>query len=311
MHWKLKARIQNLVDMLPARLAYFLYYHIQRTVGSLKIIDPLKDFEKSISILKTIKRQNHRILGKQFLEIGTGRTINVLIGLWLCGASKIITVDLNPYLKQELVLESIEYIRKYNDKVKLIFHSVAHKSMFNERLNELISTHGNLDTLLDLMNIEYLAPADATSLHIKDNSTNFHFSINVFEHIAHNIIRDILAEAKRVLSKGGLLIHHIDLSDHFSHTDRSISSINFLQFTEQQWNKWAGNRFMYHNRLRAFEFYKLFKQEGVQIVSSEERMDYRALELLKKGFFLANRFIGHSPQELAIDRLKIVGIFNE
>jgi hypothetical protein len=32
------------------------------------------------------------------------------------------------------------------------------------------------------------------------------------------------------------LVHNIDFTDHFSHSDPSISSVNFLQFSESQWN---------------------------------------------------------------------------
>ena len=311
MHWKLKAIIQNLVDMLPYNLAYPVYHQIQRTFGALKTIDPIKDFEKSIFILKAITLQNRSISDKNFLEIGTGRTINVPIGLWLCGASKIITVDLNPYLKEELVLESIEYIRQYYDNVKFLFNSFIKEPQFNDRFDKLISTNANLDTLLDLMNIEYLAPADATSLQIKNNSIDFYFSIDVFEHIPPHIIRNVLSEAKRILSKDGLIVHRIDLSDHFSHFDRSITSINFLQFTEKQWNQWAGNRFMYHNRLRACEYYELFEQQGVKILSAEELIDDRSVKLIEKGFCLDNRFIGYSPQELAVYGLNIIGTFSK
>ena len=201
MHWRLKAFIQNLVDMLPFNLAYPVYYKIQRAFGALKTTDPLEDFGRSISICNAIKQQNYKISGKQFLEIGTGRTINVPIGLWLCGASRIITVDLNPYLNEELVIESIGYIRQHGGEIEKLFDNFSQTPQFKDRLNQLISVKSNLDALLEIMNIEYLAPADASSLYIESDSIDFFFTVNVFEHIPANIIKKILLEAKRVLRK--------------------------------------------------------------------------------------------------------------
>ena len=309
MNWKLKAIMQTLIDMLPFDLSYHVYYRIQRSCGALKTVNPLRDFEKSIYMLNAIKQQNHKISGKDFLEIGTGRTINVPIGLWLCGASRIITVDVNPYLKEELVLESIDYIRQCRAAIKRLFGNFSKTVHFMNRLDQLIYTNGDLNTFLELMNIEYLAPADASFLHIENDSIDFFFTVNVFEHIPADIIKNILLEAKRVLRKDGLMIHRIDLSDHFSHSDRSITAINFLRFSEKQWNTWAGNRFMYHNRLRAYEFYELFEQQDVNILDAEELVDERACALLQKGFPLDNRFVEHSPKALAVSGLNIVGTF--
>ena len=39
-----------------------------------------------------------------------------------------------------------------------------------------------------------------------------------------------------MLSPQGLALYYIDLSDHFSHDDHSISAINFLQFSDEQWH---------------------------------------------------------------------------
>jgi len=307
MNWKLKALIQNFVDKLPLGLSYPVYYKIQRNLGGIKKINPYKNFKNSIFIINAIKKQNCQIVDKTFLEIGTGRTLNIPIGLWLCGASRIITIDLNPYLRKELIIESIEWIRQHKNNVRFIFRDFIETSLFNSRLGDLTSSDDNLNKLLNLMNIEYFAPADASCLQIEDNTIDFHFSVTVLEHIPLNVIRSILSEARRVLSIDGLFIHLIDLSDHFSHSDQSITSINFLKFSEKQAKKWLGNKFMYHNRLRAYEFYELFKQQHMEILFKEETIDNKALEFIKNGFPLDNRFIGHAPEELAISNLSIIG----
>jgi hypothetical protein len=67
---------------------------------------------------------------------------------------------------------------------------------------------------------------------------------------------------------------------------------------------------MYHNRLRAPEFVRLFEEEGVFIARKAETLDARALEALKRGFPLDTRFESTSPEELAITNINIVGSFS-
>ena len=310
MNWKFKAIIQNLVDELPASLSYSLYYYIQRTFGGLKKVNHLRDLKKSIEIVKIINKSNYNIDNHVLMEIGTGRTITVPIGLWLCGAQKIITIDINPYLKERLVLESINWIKNNEIEVRKLFYNIADNKLFNNRLRYLISCKLDIIRILELTNIDYRAPADACYLDIDDKTIDCQFSMSVFEHIPLSILNLILIETKRILANDGIIMHSIDLSDHFSLSDPSITSINFLQFSEKEWEKWAGNKFTYHNRLRAPEFYKLFNDIGVQIILKEEHIDRKALEIINRGFPLDNRFAGYPPDDLAISGIDIVGKFH-
>jgi hypothetical protein len=78
--------------------------------------------------------------------------------------------------------------------------------------------------------------------------------VTTLEHIPENVIIDIFKEASRILKKGSICVHFIDLSDHFQHQDGTISSINFLKYSNAHWEKIAGNEFAYCNRLRALEY---------------------------------------------------------
>jgi hypothetical protein len=61
---------------------------------------------------------------------------------------------------------------------------------------------------------------------------------------------------------GGLFVHFIDHSDHFSHSDATISPINFLKHCESDWQGYAGNRYMYMNRLRHDDMIELIRESG-------------------------------------------------
>jgi SAM-dependent methyltransferase len=310
MNWRHKAFIQNLISGLPA--SERIYYAVQRTFGELRSdrFDPTEWLQVAARVLQRLRSAGISITGKRFLEVGTGRAVGVPTGLWLCGAGKILTVDLHRYLSPALVAASNRYICLDPEKIKEMFAGYSDSKLFEDRLSQLMAFKGDLPAFLDLINTEWLAPADARHLSFPDNCFDFHFSYAVFEHVPGPIIRDILKEAKRLLHSQGVLLHAIDLSDHFSYSDNSITKINFLQFSDERWQRLAGNQYMYHNRLRAFEFYRLFEEEGVFLARKTENVDTPSLEALKRGFPLDSRFKSMPPEELAVTNINLVGSFS-
>jgi hypothetical protein len=249
------------------------------------------------------------IRGKTVLEVGTGRMVDLPTGMWLAGAGRIVTVDANPYLSQKLISEARSILRQHPAKVTAIFDG-AGDAPFQERLSILLGTGVSDEGLLRAMNIEYLAPADAARLPLAPDTVDLHVSYAVMEHIPAEVLEAILLEARRVMRGGGLLMHTIDPSDHFSHDDPTITKINFLQFTDEEWEKWAGNQFMYHNRLRAADFARMFAAAGVHIMDENRTVDERSLAALKNGFPVAQRFANISPTELATTPYSLIGSFD-
>ncbi len=281
MDWKLKAKIQNLVSLLPDFLSYSIYYWIQRNLGSLKDskLNPTSRLLAGIETVKRIEQVDRSPIGATFLEVGTGRRINTILAFWLLGADKVITVDLNLYLKEELVKADLNYIARNQSEIKSLFGDI----IFNDRLNillEFIQSSYSLRDLLKFLNIEYIAPSDASHLNLPDNYVDFHTSYTVLEHIPPEIIKAILKEGKRILKQDGLFVHCIDYSDHFSHSDKSLSPINFLQFSDDEWHKIAGNRYMYMNRLRHDDFINLFQNLNCKTLIEELSIDQDLLKYL-------------------------------
>ncbi|MGR3302935.1 MAG: methyltransferase domain-containing protein [Candidatus Scalindua sp.] len=168
-----------------------------------------------------------------------------------------------------------------------------------------------LDQLFDMINVEYKAPADASNIDLPSKSIDFHVSNTVFEHIQPDVLGNILLEGKRLLKDNGLFIHFIDHSDHFSHSDTSISAINFLKYNESKWNRYAGNRYAYHNRLRIDDFLHLINKVGFTILSTNTKIDERSLEALRKGYSLDERFINRDEKTNATISTKIVAALNQ
>ena len=57
---------------------------------------------------------------------------------------------------------------------------------------------------------------------------------------------------------------NIDYSDHYSHTDKNISGLNYLSYSEKEWKKY-NNLYLFQNRLRHQDYKKIFKYSGYKI----------------------------------------------
>ena len=299
MNWRCKAKIQNLVSLLPTSISYSAYYWIQKHFGEHNRVNTVESLGAGIKICAKIEKVGRCPVGKTFFEIGTGKRINIPLAFWLTGAGKVITVDLNHYLNEELVRADLNYIQTNRDDIERLFEG----GIYNNRLDSLLAFTGKqwqLAGLLKFLGIVYIAPMDAAKLLIPTDSIDFYTSYTVFEHIPLNILKVIIQEGNRIVKNGGLFINLIDHSDHFSHSDRSISSINFLRFSVDEWDKIAGNRFMYMNRLRVDDFHDLFEEMKHKILISESRIDFSALDLLENGDLkLDLAFMSKSKEVLA------------
>ena len=153
MNWKLKAKIQNLVSLLPGSLSYYIYYWIQRKFGGLRRdrLNPINRLEAGIETVKRIEQVGCSPIGATFLEVGTGRRINTILAFWLLGAEKVVTVDLNPYLKEELVRADLDYIVKNKSEIESLFGN----RIFNNRLDallEFVESSYQIKSLLEFLN---------------------------------------------------------------------------------------------------------------------------------------------------------------
>lgn len=307
MNWKLKANLYNLIDKLPNKLAYNSQYWLQKSLGQLRDTNPTRSIKTSISIVANAIKYGQKITGCSLIEVGTGRRVNLPLTFWLLGTSSILTVDLNPYLKWELIEQDINYIKANAEKVKALFPKELCPPDFETRWQNLLQINSVPEELPKLLNLNYIAPGDARNLAIESDSIDFHVSNSVLEHIPSEVLSEILQEAQRIIKPSGFLIHQIHLGDHRATGDRSLTSIDFLQYNEPTWDKLAGNRFMYHNRLRLEEYITVFQDAGLEIVSISDRaIDQKALSLLDREFPLARRFQQFSSETNATHFVKII-----
>ena len=61
---------------------------------------------------------------------------------------------------------------------------------------------------------------------------------------------------------------HIDYSDHFSHRNSNYDRNHFLQFSDEEWNKY-NTWIIYQNRLRHDHYKNIFLEAGFEIIEEE------------------------------------------
>ncbi len=292
MNWKTKALIQNAIAFLPSNLSYKLYFLLQSKFGGLQNINHLYYLKAAKKILDLIIEFNHSPVDKTFFELGTGRIVMFPMCYWLAGSKKTITVDLNPYLVEDLVLQNVRYLINNEKIVVELFNGLIQNERW-ELFKKFVQDEKQLSLkkVLDFFSIEYLAPCDAANTNLPKDSIDFHTSYTVLEHIPKEVIIKIFNEGNRIVKENGLFIHEIDYSDHFAHSDNSINLINFLQYSDFVWNLYAGNKYMYMNRLRHDDFLDLYNAFNHEVLNLGVDFNSNLNELLNSNkIILSEKF---------------------
>lgn len=294
--WKTKSLVTLLIWMTPFNSQIYIFF--QKKFGRL-VSDPHSRLESLASTLEFMNSSGFDSEGKTVFEVGSGHELISPLGWYLNGAKKVISVDINERLDLGIFKGSLEIISKIDaDRALEKFGRCADNEEFIQRFNVIREKRSNPIDLLNDANIEYRAPENASEINLPDGSVDIHFSNTVLEHISRNDLLEILAEGKRILKPDGIFIHNIDLSDHFAHTDSSISKINFLKYNQATWNLLAGNKFAYCNRMRVEEYREIFAKLGLTIISEKIVLDQESKVSLENGMKVNSSFKRFSVEEL-------------
>ena len=302
--WKQKAAIARACARIP--FGDPLYKFGQKRFGQLKP-NPTSRLSKQVEMARWLTKHGAGIGGKSFFEVGTGHIPIVPLGFYLAGATQTWTVDLNRRLDWGLVGETLHWIASNKTAVTALYRDeIVAADVFEQRFTALMETSGDARACLAKAGIRYLAPIDAASTKLAAESVDCHYSVTVLEHIPVDGLRGILVEARRLLKPDGYALHFVDLSDHFQHQDRSISRINFLRFSNEEWRHLAGNRFAYCSRLRSSDLLKLMSDAGFHVAHVEQVVDEQAKALVEAGFPIDEAFSKYDVVDLCTTSLRVL-----
>jgi SAM-dependent methyltransferase len=257
-------------------------------------------------LLKALIKSGTTIAEQRTVAIGTGWVSTVPILFWLFRQRECDTYDVSKILAPSLVVEAAS---------QLITHPLSHELLADDQrrreveerkqaLKALIERGASGPDILKYCNIRYHAPADAANTKLASGSVDVVYSNTVLEHIPEPEINQLFVESRRILRPGGHIVHLIDMNDHFIYTDQSISSINFLQFSEQSFRKY-NSKFLYQNRLRASRWRQIISNHGFEIVYWQPNTNNEVLNGLSS-FRLSEEFASMEPDDLCTTSVYVV-----
>ena len=303
MNWKLKAFVLRQLSRLPAGKSCYLT--TQKLLGTTRA-QPQRDLTRACELLEMIHESGQTVSGSICYEIGTGWHPFTPLALYLAGAREVITVDVNPWLSLRTARQAIAAAGDFMDW----FAEQAHLDpvAVRRRYERIALQAPTLTELLSSMRCRYIYPGDARASGLAAESIDFVVSSNVLEHIPYGILQEIAVESLRILKPGGLFAHRYNPGDHYANDDRRVSTIHFLQFSPQEWEKY-GAGLAYHNRLRCSQYTTLFTELGYLPLIVEKRIDPQALELLTNQKLQVHAdFAGFTPEDLAADYMWVAGM---
>jgi len=239
-NWKLKALLYKLFGIF--KLKNFFYF-TQKYITKRSKVEITEISKFWIYHADSIEKNSC----KNVLEVGAGKSLeqNIFFSYKFDNLIRQTVIDINEMIDFELVnqaSEQISNILKIKNKGEI----------------------KNLKQLKNLYEIDYKAPFQLKEL--KDGKDLFDICIStaVIEHFSITDLKEYLYDLKNILTKEGLVSSNIDYSDHYSHTDKNISGLNYLSYSEKEWKKY-NNLYLFQNRLRHQDYKKIFKYSGYKI----------------------------------------------
>ena len=297
--WILKTAVQRTISWLP--WSHTWNELLQRYVTKGLVLDA-KTFESKVNCCRR-HLEHYRTFSpnprNEFTvqEIGTGWFPIIPIGLYLCGAGRIVTYDLRSFLHADTFRRTLELFAEFDRTGQLLQLLPMVQADRMQRLKDILSpaNRESPEVSLARMNIH------AVIQDVRDGTTpagsiDLIFSNFVLEHIEPEEMALLFAEFKRVLSPAGVMTHFIGLADQYAGFDRSITEFNFLQYSKREWRLF-NNSIIPLNRLRISDYRKLLVDGGYQIL--KELSTSGSLDELRE-VQLAAEFRNYSEEDLVV-----------
>ncbi|HPI90087.1 MAG TPA: class I SAM-dependent methyltransferase [Spirochaetota bacterium] len=296
-------RIRNSILSILAknRAGNYMYQLMQKHFGQFNDPDFIRNKIDEINEIIVFALNNGVIVtDTAVLELGTGWVPLAPVMFSLYGAKSVTSIDINRYYIPSLLKKTaVTIIDKIeNEGINNSFFSAVD----HNKIALLKKYSHKPGPLMEALNIKLLSPIDARCTHFPNNAFNLYYSIDTLEHIQPDDIYKILKESYRIVNEQGHFLHSIDLTDHFSYFDDSITSINFLKFDNIEWNSLC-NRYTYHNRLRKSNYEQIIENSGFKITKKKETENTRARNELNQGFHINKKFKKMNANMLCIDNL--------
>ena len=262
-NWKIKSLLYRLLNFFKLYKALFF---IQKKITKRSNID-LKEIAFYWQYhLKYLKENN----SKTILEIGAGKSLAQNIFLSYSFKQKIeqTLIDVSRMIDLDL-------FNKANDQISKLLG--VNKLPFAKSIDDLKKNY----------NLNYLAPMSLDQIIKNKLQFDACISSTTLEHLSEDDLRKTFLLLKKIIKKEGIISAAIDYSDHYSHTDKNIDNLNFLRFTNDEWNK-HNTPMLFQNRLRHQDYRKFFKLNKYKIYEIKGEVG-KCPQNISKEFDISNK----------------------
>lgn len=292
MHWQTKCVIDNVKGILPFQP------QLRRLKDRASPYKPNlgKDLQVIVEGIRQVEWVSGilPIKGASVLEVGSGWEPIIPILYSLGGAFQVLLTDLNVLLRPDTFAAALHSLRAQRQMILDALKIDPNVLDYALREDPCISMADRLKE----MHLDYIAPCDCRNLNLSTASLDVITSRDCLEHIPPDVIQGIFNESYRLLKPGGVMCHLVDHSDHWEHNDKSISRVNFLQYSDSLFRWTYINPLNYQNRLRHPEYIEMLRKAGFRLVREEHKVDEASLRFLAQ-MRLVDRFCKFSNEDLA------------
>lgn len=309
-NWMLKAAVQGIVSALPHShsLNQLLQRHVTRSIAltpellRLKLKECKRHVDNYANAKGALSPSDTRAVLTSVLEIGTGWDPIIPVGLHLCGAHNVWTVDRANLLVTQRLRQLLQALIECANRGELSELLPIRAERISDLHNVLCdATLNRPSEILQAMGIQQIVFDNGDSL--KDiPPVDLILSNTTLEYIPTPALSDLFSEFRRLAAPGGIMSHFVIMGDHYSDFDHSISPYNYLKYDQPSWRLF-NNRLHYQNRLRLSDYRKLHQTAGFRIVS--ENWDEGSKSDLDR-IRVASQFRAYPKEELLMIRAWIV-----
>lgn len=303
MDWRVKGITQKVLGSMPG--GRFLGHCLRCWLGELSNVS--RDVAATVAdwrgIMDDLRRAGVASVRRATVcEIGSGWHPTIPLCFYLAGAESILTTDKNRHMDARIAMQALDALESHLDEI--VHSAKSDAGVTRERFNRLRNAD-SLEHMLSVARITYRHGHTAgTVRYCAPSSIDIVCSNNALEHVPAPEITKLSHDASRALRKGGVAVHAIAWNDHYAHFDRSISFVNFLRYSDEEWRKWD-NGILWQNRLRAPDFIRLCSVPTARVIYRQQYTRSGSIEAIK-GMSIHQRFAGYALEDLAATTVHLV-----
>jgi len=306
--WIVKAFVQGVLSHVPGGR---LLNSLAQRLFTNSLVLTAHRFEQKLMQCRIHLESARTIAGKPgdsftVLELGTGWYPIIPIGMYLCGASTVLTIDIIPLLNPKRTRQVMTFFVDYNQEgriTKLLPNICQERLAQLKNILQILPKGTTAKRMLEMININAMV-CDLRKADLTEGSVDFFFSSCVLEHIPRTELVEIFKKFRKLAKPDAIMNHLVDMSDHYADFDHSINVYNFLKYSERSWS-WLNNPLHYQNRLRLSDYRDIHEKSRFKI------LEERTISGCEAGFdtiHLDKMFQHYSRDDLLVTQARFISV---